>query len=755
MQKKRVYVYLIISLLILITGIFIVNAAVDKTTKGWHPADDFLIEIDGFTMTLQEAITNNLFIDGATADDTISISGINHAADEIWISVDGTEDTLQNTLPGINAICGTTTSAYSSTPTPSVYHFANEIEVTIDSSTISFQDAIDSGEFCCIPDCSCATNFCVGSTCIDSNCGTSCPGQQVPETCANLNYECGSWGDDGCGTTLECGTCTDSYCLNGVCMGDCIPGETRIKNCDNWDTLCRDYLDIVQTCSPTGFWQGTCDDSYTNAATGTDCGDGKVCVDGACICQSHNYAACYSDDVYWYDSCDVREEKKEDCGVDYAEYGTWYQVGSGCTFQRFVKYYTATCSPDFFCYFDYNGVYEREECPLPDTSCVATSCIVVYDNGGGFSCPFVYSYDGEKWNFEHEAFVFSVIKSAETKTYDRLKYLKEVNGSYYLRIQEDLTEVSFIDDFKFYLVDHEKEGFVMPSLDGSVHVIQNLEKPISCFDKRNNDCLREVASVDSLFYKDDFSLIDIEDKSTYQDWIVLDFEKPEDATSVKLFLNVQKQQIVTDIYTFYLRSIGENYWNYWQNLLGSNLLSNLFKDMLNNAIDLRVEVWDGDEWVSHSYIKAGLDTLDDFLLTLDISEVDSESLKVRLISTKGFYKIFYVAVDYSDDGEMKVSLIEPEYVVFNDEVDVGLKLGVEDKNYLSLEKGDYVNLKYNLPVEHKDWQRDPYISIKGYYNYIGFGDQTLLGFTKGTKLWIDSLFFPENIPRIFILGREK
>jgi hypothetical protein len=377
------------------------------------------------------------------------------------------------------------------------------------------------------------------------------------------------------------------------------------------------------------------------------------------------------------------------------------------------------------------------------------------DDGGSDSCPFVYSYDGEKWNFEHEAFPFSVIKPAEERTYDRLKYLKEVNGSYYLRIREELTEVSFIDDFKFYLVDHEKEGFVMPSLDGSVHVIQNLEEPISCFDKKNNNCLREVVGVDDLSYKDDFSLIDIEDKSTYQDWIILDFEKPEDATFVKLFLNVKKQQVISDMWSFYLKNIGENYWNSWQNLLGSDSLSSLFKNMLSNIIDLRVEVWDGDEWVSQGYIKAGLDTLDDFLITVDISEVDSESLKVRLISTKGFYEIFYVAADYSDDGEMKVSLIEPEYVIFNDEVDVGLKLGVEDENYLTLVKGDYVDLKYDLPVEHEDWQRDSYISIKGYYNYLGFGDQSFLGFVKGSKLWLDSLYSPDDILRNFILGRKK
>ncbi len=35
---------------------------------------------------------------------------------------------------------------------------------------------------------------------------------------------------------------------------------------------------------------------------------------GPTACISHNYVGCYSGDVYWYDSCGVREEKKETCG---------------------------------------------------------------------------------------------------------------------------------------------------------------------------------------------------------------------------------------------------------------------------------------------------------------------------------------------------------------------------------------------------------------------------------------------------------
>ena len=42
----------------------------------------------------------------------------------------------------------------------------------------------------------------------------------VPDTCLSLGYSCGSW-DDGCGGTLDCGTCASGYtCSAGSCVAE-------------------------------------------------------------------------------------------------------------------------------------------------------------------------------------------------------------------------------------------------------------------------------------------------------------------------------------------------------------------------------------------------------------------------------------------------------------------------------------------------------------------------------------------------------
>jgi len=46
------------------------------------------------------------------------------------------------------------------------------------------------------------------------------------------------------------------------------------------------------------------------------CSAGQACRSNHCVtCTSHSYYKCYNDDLYWYDSCDRREEMKEDCRI--------------------------------------------------------------------------------------------------------------------------------------------------------------------------------------------------------------------------------------------------------------------------------------------------------------------------------------------------------------------------------------------------------------------------------------------------------
>ncbi len=71
------------------------------------------------------------------------------------------------------------------------------------------------------------------------------------------------------------------------------------------------------------------------------------------ICTSHLTYSCYGGDIYWYDSCGVREEKKEECG-------TFMCSGGACVFSSFYQEtadtysFTDDWAGSSYCAFDWN-----------------------------------------------------------------------------------------------------------------------------------------------------------------------------------------------------------------------------------------------------------------------------------------------------------------------------------------------------------------------------------------------------------------
>ena len=308
--------------------------------------------------------------------------------------------------------------------------------------------------------------------------------------------------------------------------------------------------------------------------------------------------------------------------------------------------------------------------------------------GGGGSCPFVYSYDGENWTLEHESFPVSVIKSSQRSTFDRLKNLKEVKGEYRLQIREELDEKSYIDSFKFYVVDHPGNGSIMPDIWGNVHTIKELIEPISCIEKNGNSCLEDIRAPNNSFWKDNIGDINTSNEESYNEswknYIELTFDKPT-ASEAKLFLNIMKQQTITDVWGHYIGKIGRNNWEFWQKTINLPIISilsgNILQEIIEEIFSLNIEVLIGEEWVRVDSIVAGNHMLDDFLININISKIEGDKLKIRLVSTRGFYEVYYAGIDFSEDEPMEVNEMVPYSIDFNGEENLSSEDFVKDNKY--------------------------------------------------------------------------
>lgn len=109
-----------------------------------HDSNQVKISINGNTKTLQEAMGSGQLKNKLSSSNATTTKG--HTTDTIYLSINGEEKTLKQALETSYGLCATTSSSY--TQQIIFGHTASEIEIEINSQTITFQEAINQGEFC-------------------------------------------------------------------------------------------------------------------------------------------------------------------------------------------------------------------------------------------------------------------------------------------------------------------------------------------------------------------------------------------------------------------------------------------------------------------------------------------------------------------------------------------------------------------------------------------------------------------------------
>lgn len=172
-------------------------------------------------------------------------------------------------------------------------------------------------------------------------------------TCTTNSSGCRVWDS---GTLCSTRTCTS----DGLRCEGCTPGDHNgcydndvysFDSCGVRESLVYDCGDSEWTGSPycryghvyQSYTERGCSDEYSDCVASSitkkkeDCGTAG-CVSATCCSDNASYS-CYSNDVYWYSSCDNRQGKKQECGSsgytgsDYCYSGDVYRdyVTRGCS----------------------------------------------------------------------------------------------------------------------------------------------------------------------------------------------------------------------------------------------------------------------------------------------------------------------------------------------------------------------------------------------------------------------------------------
>ncbi len=174
------------------------------------------------------------------------------------------------------------------------------------------------------------------------------------------------------------------------------------------------------------------------------------------------------------------------------------------------------------------------------------------------SCPFVYSFDGERYRLDSETFAGAAAKGLDRTDYDNLEHLQPVGGLYRLRLVNERPETQYTDVLKLIVVDHPPGTQVIPDRAGKVHVVANLRAPQAARGVHGGDALAAVRQSDDIYWSGaPLKNADLDNPGGLRDGLVLSFARPPGVQSATIVVRARNTALAPFALQEFLQLQGE------------------------------------------------------------------------------------------------------------------------------------------------------------------------------------------------------
>lgn len=336
------------------------------------------------------------------------------------------------------------------------------------------------------------------------------------------------------------------------------------------------------------------------------------------------------------------------------------------------------------------------------------------------SCPFIYSFDGEKYIFDAEPFGGAICQGLKRTEWCELESIKEINGQYKILVTNELNETQYTDELKLVVVDHPKGVKVAPDESGKIYTISTPIIPTKVIDKEGKDLTAYFAKKDRIFWRSHYEEMKPDKKEDLRDEIIFEFPKSREAKKARLLVNANITLWGSQVAKRFLELRGSKLdeWYKEVNRFGPAFYRTMAWFFNEELYLLKIQMETEDGWKSKGTIFGGGPFIsDDKSYALDISDVPGDILKIKLTPPVAFWMIDHLAVDYTEDLPVQVTEMEAMQAVDQNGLDVRELLANNDNNYLVMPKtGDRTELVFLAPSRFDGVERTIILKATGYYD---------------------------------------
>lgn len=332
------------------------------------------------------------------------------------------------------------------------------------------------------------------------------------------------------------------------------------------------------------------------------------------------------------------------------------------------------------------------------------------------SCPFIYSWDGERWVFDAEPYGGATTKGLERADFTELESLVAVDGEYRLRITNEVNETQYTNFLELWAVHHPPGTRVVADEFGGLHPVRDPVPLRSAVDATGRDLMPWLAATDRRIWEPEPRPLPNGD--LHQD-IVLTFPRPEGATEGRLVANVATggwgSHMIREFYEMHGTAVDDFYREIdtspeaRDEILAWNVREELF------TLQVRVEEPTG--WEVRGLLPGGGPFIAEHrVVPLDLSRVEGDVVRIRLRPPVGFWALNSFRMDYGPDEPVQVERTALEWARTPDGEDLLPLLSATDDRYYAMpETGDWAGLRFPAVEAPEGMEQTLILHSQGYY----------------------------------------
>ena len=340
------------------------------------------------------------------------------------------------------------------------------------------------------------------------------------------------------------------------------------------------------------------------------------------------------------------------------------------------------------------------------------------------SCPYVYIYSHNNYEFAGEIFSGAVYPSLERNDYLPLPGFEPSEKNFRIKIANKLPEVQHINLAELWLVRHPLDTRVLVDKNGVMRTYSSPQAPESVVSAGNRDQSGLLAKMDDHSFSFDEDSKETHDTCA-RNSLVLTFNVPQETDTAKLILRAKNSVWGDYIFGEFVKQFGNKY-GYWVKKQGKASPERQISWKKEQALPLMVYLKTNDGWQFVDFFDmAGPLAFRDMIMPVDLSKArknqagSGNQVMIKIETGFMFWDLDYAAMDFTRDLPVTLTAIKPSSAINESGEQVEKLVSADDNKYYEQpEIGNEVVLDFPAPVIKQDENNTIFLHSKGYYVHV-------------------------------------